>query len=365
MNPSLLAEMLKQGFVSKRKHSSHDLYILNYTPAAQYDWKWNEVTIQCRGLIVDGKDNIIARPWPKFFTFEQWAEMRNYVHNLFGVKYKNMFEGPFKVYEKVDGSMGVLYNVDGVNYIATRGSFDSDQAKRGTQILHNMGLATTKFDLDKHTYVFEIIYPENRIVVDYGIEEKLVLLSILDTKTGKDVEYVPDCSMFWERAKEYDGIADYTKLAEMERENCEGFVLHFENGIRAKFKFDEYKRLHRVMTGLNEKDIYWALHEGKDLKTEFANVPDEFYAWIESVAKTYRDKYNSIYNHVNAIYTSIYTDKTRNWSKKMIAEKYKDYKYRAILFALVDGKEFKQTIWKQAKQELKNESESNRCDVSN
>lgn len=355
MNPASLDEMLKGGFVSKRKHPLHDLYILNYTPATQYDWKWNEVTIQCRGLIVDKDYNIVARPWPKFFTFEQWTEMRNYVHNLFGVKYKEMFSGPFKVYDKVDGSMGILYNVEGINYVATRGSFDSDQARRATQILHGMGLATTPFDLDKYTYLFEIIYPENRIVVDYGIEEKLVLLSILDTKTGKDVYQTSDCSMFFERAKEYNGILDYTKLAELERDNAEGFVLHFENGIRAKFKYEEYKRLHRVMTGLNEKDIYWALHEGKDLKTEFANVPDEFYAWIESVATKYREKYDLIYNHVNAIYTSIYSDKTRNWSKKMIAEKYREYKYKHILFALVDGKEYKQTIWKQAKEELKNE----------
>ncbi len=359
MDLKLLNEMMLKGFVSKRKHSTADLYILNYTAAAQYDWKWNEVTIQCRGLIVDAQYNIVARPWPKFFTFEQWTEMRNYVHNLFGVKFKDMFNCPFKVYDKVDGSMGILYNVDGVNYIATRGSFDSDQAKRGTQILHNMGLATTKFDLDKHTYVFEIIYPENRIVVDYGIEEKLVLLSVLDTKSGKDVVGIPSCVTPFEIVKEYNGIADYTKLEELQRENAEGFVLHFENGIRAKFKYEEYKRLHRVMTGLNEKDIYWALHEGKDLKTEFANVPDEFYTWIESVAKTYRDKYNTIYNHVNAIYESIYSDKTRNWSKKMIAEKYREYKYKHILFALVDGKEFKQTIWKQAKEELKNECESN------
>lgn len=364
MDLTLLNEMLQKGFVSKRKHPLHDLYILNYTPATQYDWKWNEVTIQCRGLIVDAQYNIVARPWPKFFTFEQWTEMRNYVHNLFGVKFKEMFNCPFKVYDKVDGSMGILYNVDGVNYIATRGSFDSDQAKRATQILHNMGpwAKTADFETDKYTTLFEIIYPENRIVVDYGIEEKLVLLSVLDNQTGKDVPYKTNIMShhnIFEQVKEYDGIADYTKLEELQRENAEGFVLHFENGIRAKFKYEEYKRLHRVMTGLNEKDIYWALHEGKDLKTEFANVPDEFYAWIESVATKYREKYNTIYNHVNAIYTSIYSDKTRNWSKKMIAEKYREYKYRHILFALVDGKEFKQTIWKQAKEELKNEQQSN------
>ena len=35
------------------------------------------------------------------------------------------------------------------------------------------------------TYLFEIIYPENRIVVDYGDYKGLVLIDVIDNETGK------------------------------------------------------------------------------------------------------------------------------------------------------------------------------------
>jgi hypothetical protein len=38
------------------------------------------------------------------------------------------------------------------------------------------------------TFCFEIIYPENRIVLDYGNDEKLVLLGTFD-KNGKETDW--------------------------------------------------------------------------------------------------------------------------------------------------------------------------------
>ncbi len=42
-----------------------------------------------------------------------------------------------------------------------------------------------KIEKDK-TYLFEIIYPENRIVIDYGDSDDLILLSIINNETGFD-----------------------------------------------------------------------------------------------------------------------------------------------------------------------------------
>jgi RNA ligase len=65
----------------------------------------------------------------------------------------------------MDGSLGILYKVDGKPYLATRGSFVSDQAVAGTAMLHER-YGDYEFE-DGFTYLFEIIYPENRIVIDY------------------------------------------------------------------------------------------------------------------------------------------------------------------------------------------------------
>ncbi|NJO65857.1 MAG: hypothetical protein HC836_49640 [Richelia sp. RM2_1_2] len=38
----------------------------------------------------------------------------------------------------------------------------------------------------RYTHLFEIIYPENRIVVNYDGAEKLVLLGLIDRESGYD-----------------------------------------------------------------------------------------------------------------------------------------------------------------------------------
>ena len=94
----------------------------------------------------------------------------------------------FEAFEKLDGSMGVLYIMpDGEKAIASRGSFVSDQAKFATEYL-NEKYSEVRF-LPQYTYLFEIIYPENRIVLDYGNKKEIVLLAIRENHTGRDLKY--------------------------------------------------------------------------------------------------------------------------------------------------------------------------------
>ena len=84
MNIKLIKQMIEEDYVSKRKHPECDLYILNYTPKCQINWKWNEATMTCRGLIVDAYWNVVARPFKKFFTYEQWKDLYTRFHSAAG-----------------------------------------------------------------------------------------------------------------------------------------------------------------------------------------------------------------------------------------------------------------------------------------
>jgi len=145
-----------QGLITARAHPSEDLIIWNYTPQCQYAGAWDEVTLQARGLITKSDGTIVARAFRKFFNYEQ--------------HHGDLPLEPFKVTEKLDGSLGILFFINDTPQIATRGSFTSDQALRATKILHERYkdffphlLATSHY-----TYLFEIVYPGNRVVVDYG-----------------------------------------------------------------------------------------------------------------------------------------------------------------------------------------------------
>ena len=51
-----LQNLIADGYISKRKHPTEDLFILNYTAKTQYKKKWNKTTRACRGLIVDSNN---------------------------------------------------------------------------------------------------------------------------------------------------------------------------------------------------------------------------------------------------------------------------------------------------------------------
>ena len=55
------------GYISMQRRPTDDLLIYNYTSRAQFDGHWTDETINCRGLIANSRDEIIKRPFKKFF----------------------------------------------------------------------------------------------------------------------------------------------------------------------------------------------------------------------------------------------------------------------------------------------------------
>lgn len=257
-NKELLEEMILNNYVKVNKHPKHDLFIYNYTAKAQYDRVCYEIMLMCRSLILDSNDTIIARPFPKFFNF--------------GESEKEILPSlPFEVHDKMDGSLGILYFVNDIPFIASRGSFTSDQAEKATKILHeNYRNSWGNLDASK-THLFEIIYPENRIVVDYGVKEKLVLLAVIDTKSGTEF---PLENIGFPIVEKFDVIHDFMVLKTKNTDNKEGFVIKFSNDFRIKIKFDEYFRLHRIVTQVSTINIWEYLKENKSTGELLERVPD-------------------------------------------------------------------------------------------
>lgn len=328
MNWKLLDEMIEAGYVAIQKHPVKDYFIYNYTKKAQYEWLWNEATMKCRGLIMDSNRNIIANPFEKFFNLEELDAKEQLIPNE-----------PFEVYDKVDGSLGILYWVDDVPAIATRGSFSSDQAQEGTKMIKEKYKDTwNKLDKSK-TYLFEIIYPDNRIVVDYGPKRELTLIAVRDTKTGEEF---PLQDIGFPMIRKFDGIKDFRKLKELEEDNKEGFVIKFESGFRMKVKFEEYKRLHRIFTNVSNKSIWEILRTGGDFKELIDRVPDEFFNWLDNTKK---DLLNN-YKQIEEISKKQYKSPSEFESMRDFAEYTKNQQYPSVLFKMKDKKDYSEFIWK-------------------
>tara|TARA_Y100000034_G_scaffold137014_1_gene218440 strand:- start:5987 stop:7075 length:1089 start_codon:yes stop_codon:yes gene_type:complete len=332
---NVIERYIADGFISKRKHDDYDLWILNYTNKTQFDGQWSKYTLQCRGLIVDADWNIVARPFKKFFNY---GELTNY-----GVRLPNEL---FTVSEKMDGSLGILYFANDVPYIATRGSFHSPQADKANEMLHGKyKKSLNKFRKDR-TYLFEIVYPENRIVVDYGTSEMLALLAIVDNKSGK---LLPLEKLGFPAVAQHNGIDDYDTLAAKETDNAEGFVITFEGGLMMKIKFANYVRLHKLMTGLTEKHIWELAKEGGKLVDILHNVPDEFYDWAIGVESDLQNRWAITYAEAIRIHGEILkylNGYVPDWKRKDYALEAKNYpEYMTMLFSQLDGNDIKELTW--------------------
>jgi RNA ligase len=148
----------------------------------------------------------------------------------------------------------------------------------------------------------------------------------------------------------YLGIDDYTQLKTKIKDNKEGYVIRFKSGFRVKIKGDEYVRLHRLITNFSNVDIWELLKDGKSLNEFLDNVPDEFDVWVKGWINKLKQEYEDIESEADFMYNR-YID--RFMTRKEIAEivlKKPQYLH-AILFKMVDEKDYSHLIWKLIKPE--------------
>lgn len=318
-----LDAMVGEGWLRSQRHPEADLWIYNYTEKTQFENYWTPETLACRGLILDADGEIVARPFAKFFNWgtPQAADLP--LHE------------PYVVTEKFDGSLGILYVLDGEARIASRGSFTSEQAIEGTRMLNARMLKW----VPGTTPLFEIIYPSNRIVVDYGAQRELVLLGCIDIATGRDVA-----------VDEYSGprapcVFGHTldELAKHERPNAEGYVVAFESGARVKIKHAEYLRLHKIVTGVNARMIWESMASGDSLDGLLEGIPDEIHEWIERTRDTITSDFDEMKDRAAHAFACRPIDADR---KALAAYFLASGANPAVLFRMLDGKPYDDIIWK-------------------
>lgn len=346
VNTNILNEYLEKDLIVRQSHPELPLYIWNYSRKTQYEGLWDEITLNCRGLITDHSGNIVARGFKKFFNLEEGRHTPT---------------KDFKVFKKEDGSLILAFQYNGEWVIASKGSFTSEQAVAAKKLFYDL-YYHEKLNNEEYTHLFEYCSNWNRIVVSYD-SERLILLGMINNQTGEDLDIRLLSSDFFQKeigfldvVKEYDGIEDYSQLKNMVGANEEGFVVLFSNGDRVKVKGEEYVKLHRIITNISSYDIWEYLKEGKDIDHLLVNVPDEFDSWVKRKINNLTRSYNEILSTSNNLFESFMSHATNETTKKdfaiFVMNSVKS-EYRSILFAMWDKKMemIPEIIWKLIKPE--------------
>ena len=333
-----LPGLADRGLIRKSPHPSLPLDIYNYTVKAQYlpAREWTEALKDCRGLILDRQGHIVGRPFRKFWEYQfVLSEVP-----ITGGETAGATTEAFHVWEKLDGSLGVVCSFEGRRVSATRGRFDSAQARWLAAYLDREHADFVP--PDGETYLFEIVYPANRLVVDYGDTAEVFLLAVLD-KDARDLWPAFDqCSRF-RKARRFDGISDFSLIDSDPRfAGGEGFVLQWESGMRAKVKLAEYRRLHRLITELSARTIWEMLRTGQGTSMLVDRVPADFEHWVQEQIARIAASHAEIMKWAREAMQAAPPAEPRS----DFAQWVKQQRYPKLLFSLADGRDITDTVWK-------------------
>ena len=326
---STFDDYVKKGLVRSQTYKGMTIY--QYTEFTQFESLWNNCTLNARGIVFDDDGDLVQRCIPKFFNHDEPD----------GIKVEKLMlkEQLPVVQEKLDGSL-IKITKDQKHGLAitSKASFESDQAKMAKEIV---GENNYNFK-EGWTYHFELIHPDNQIVLSYGDERKLVLLAIIDNKTGKDIDIYSDEFKF-EKPKLYS----YETLLDVNTLNKdglhEGVVVNY-GSYRLKYKTDEYIRLHRIVTEFTPKRVWEALSSGQ--RIDRMNIPEEFIKWLNETENELLAKYSELLNKINQAVaaTQDITNKEIDLSGDENIKEMREY-----IFAVRSKKDVKAKIWKAIK----------------
>jgi RNA ligase len=341
-------------------------------------------TLRCRGLIADDKTGeIVAWPFPKFFNVGEHQHGNDYAPPLPDGEL-------FEVYDKIDGSLGIVYWYAGRWRAASKGSFTSEQAQWAQQWIDSRD---TRGLWPDTTYLAEIIYPGNRIVVDYGQREDLVLLAAFDYD-GTEIPLRAAAADWLEIGtvvRSWPALPLAELLAYTESNSrpdgqqtggmhAEGYVIRYASGLRAKAKLTEYVRLHKILTGITERDIwrYLGMQLFADqppklvakalgcppaeivalagagqgpLDALLEQVPDEFDAWVRGVAARLERETAALDARVIDEFDTIEHLAYDRGAFARAAQSIEHQGVRAAMFLRLDGKDTGLHLWRAIKPE--------------
>jgi RNA ligase len=139
-------------------------------------------------------------------------------------------------------------------------------------------------------------------------------------------------------------------LAAPPRPGREGLVVHVTGtDTRLKIKYDEYVRLHRLVTGLNARVVWEHLVAGKDLAELVKPLPDEFHPWVHGVADRLHAEVATAAAAVERAYASIVDALPAGWGRKEFALRAAGHPERGCLFLRLDGRDYRPLLWQRVR----------------
>ena len=268
--------------VSAFFHPTLPLIGLNYTPVAHntlyaFPAGWTPALRLCRGIVFDRDGRLVAKPFDKFFNYNEHEET------------KNLPDEPFTATVKHDGHLGIIFEHGNEWHITTRGDFASRTSKLAAAMLRRYaksGRWDDKLPCGTNLLV-EIIHPQTKVHLNYR-GERFVLIGAFERDTLRDLDH-PELVRLGKTlgltvTERWAGttIPELVALTQdLTVKNREGYVVRFAGGLRVKFKFATYINL-MVKAKLSYSYLLNRILAG-NLEKMTVNLPEEVRAKAQAM----------------------------------------------------------------------------------
>lgn len=236
----------KRNFLETKLDGELDgLVLFNYVGTAKPSL-FKDGRQELRGIIFDeSTGEIVSRPFHKFFNFGEEP----------GTDLKSLAYKPFKVYEKIDGTMIHFFKWDGRIHAASR-SGDTVHSRKAMEIAKSMNMVDEigrEIDLG-YTPIFEMVGPSNKIVVNYE-KDCLIYLNSRRRDTG---EYRRSRTYFGSRSLDVGTMQGYFLESLVSKTiGKEGYVACSKEGVFYKAKTGWYLDRHKLNDIVSKKLSYY------------------------------------------------------------------------------------------------------------
>ena len=280
MQLGTLQEYIDRTGITAHYSPCGSLVLFDYNKMVSFTRDWDNLTRTARGLVFNvATGKVASRSFDKFYNLDE-PEVGGY---------EKLPPGEITWLEKADGSMIECFYSIGRWWFTTRGSFNSDQA------IWAEAWASTHLNFNMmskvYTFIFECIYPENRIVVDYGDTEELRLTGIRHIESGEFLSYA---TMEYIAAliksnivKRFTFSDIHAALASRETLtiNEEGYVGRIGN-FMFKLKGNAYCLAHKAMSNMTPLAFWDAIDIAtfKIPESFLSQIPEEFRSDVDALA---------------------------------------------------------------------------------
>lgn len=289
LNKKTLTQLQEEFSIKVRYHEKYpNLVSLSYNAISSPMHR--SIVQECRGLVIDLADNnrVVSMAYKKFWNYGE-------VHG------DNINLDTTRLYEKLDGSLLVLFHYNGEWHTSTTGTPDAsgicDMWGGSFNSLFWHVFNELGYELPQSTdycYIFELITVYNQVVIPTE-KSRLVLHGVRNLADGcGGYELAPESAaemlgLNYELVKTYDLPKTWPAITQFIREQSglefEGLVAVDHQFHRLKLKNAEYVFLHHSLSRFSLKHALEIIFTGE--VSEVIAYKPEYQVLFEDLSRTY------------------------------------------------------------------------------